>query len=501
MNHEKDKKQTKRPPVVAIMGHIDHGKSALLDYIRKTNVVEKEAGGITQHVGAYEVVHTGKDNLEEKITFLDTPGHEAFTAIRQRGADVGDLGVLVVSAEDGVKPQTLEALQCMKGADLPFVVAINKIDKPGADINRTKQDLAENEIFLEGYGGKIPWTAISAKTGEGIPELLDLILLVAELEELKGNVNSPGEGIIIEGHLDAKKGIVATAVIKNGTVRKSEFALSGNSLSPLRILENFLGKPIEEATLSSPIRIIGWDSMPKVGDRFKCFSTKKEAREAMSAIEKETPQALEQAESPENTVVIPVVIKADVTGSLEAIRHEIEKLRSEKVVPKIILSGTGSISENDIKTAGINGNALVIGFHTKIDSPAENLAMRLNIPVHTFDVIYKLTEWLQGVVVERTPSVDVEEESGKAKILKTFSKTRDKQIVGGRVENGVLESGSSVKIMRRDSEVGRGRIRELQKQKQKTGSVSESEEFGAMIESKIEIAPGDRIEAFVIVQK
>ncbi len=387
-----------RPPVITIMGHIDHGKSTLLDYIRKTNIVGGEAGGITQHLSAYEVIHSGKDGKEHKITFLDTPGHEAFGAIRARGARVADIGVLVVSAEDGVKPQTLEALKVLRAYSIPFVVAINKIDKPGASVERTKQNLAENDIYLEGFGGTVPWTAISAKTGEGIPELLDLLLLSAEVEELTANPESQASGVIIESNMDAKKGITASAIIKNGTLKKGEFAVCGDSISPLRIVENFLGKPIESATFSSPIRIIGWDKQPRVGEAFVTVQDKKEALALAvnsSELQKSTtaPAKNDSNDSGEKSI-IPLILKTDTAGSLDALVYEIAKLENERIVPKIVLSGLGPISENDIRVATGHQSPLVIGFHTKIDPQAESLALRLGIPVQMFDIIYKLTAWL-----------------------------------------------------------------------------------------------------------
>jgi translation initiation factor IF-2 len=500
MTDTKNKNEITRSPVIAIMGHIDHGKSTLLDFIRKTNIVEKEAGGITQHIGAYEVTHVGKDGKEHKITFLDTPGHEAFSAIRKRGATVADVGVLVVSAEDGVKPQTLEAFECMKKDSLPFVVAINKIDRPGADVERTKQSLAEHEIFLEGFGGHVSWIALSAKTGEGVPELLDLLLLAAELEELRGDPTLSGEGVIIESNLDAKKGITTTAIIKQGTVRKGEFAVSGKSLTPLRILEDFQSKPIGQASFSSPIKIIGWDTLPKVGEKFYCFKEKAKAVEFKENYQ-EGSLAKEAVSQEDGLHVIPIIIKADTAGSLDALVYEIGKIKSDRVRIKIILSGIGPISENDVKSAGINNNALVIGFHTKVETGAQNLALRTGVQVNAFDIIYKLTEWLESTVKENTPSIEVEEVSGNAKILKIFSKIKNKQIVGGRVESGELLVNAPVKIMRRDAEIGRGHVRELQSQKQKTSTVAEGNEFGAMIESKTEIAPGDKIEVFSVVNR
>src|SRR3989344_2453428 len=259
-----------RAPVVVVMGHIDHGKSTLLDYIRKTNVVEKEVGGITQHISAYEVEHTSK-----KITFLDTPGHEAFSAMRARGALVADIAILVVSAEDGEKPQTIEAYKTIAKSKIPFLVAINKIDKPEANVEKTKGELAEQEIYLEGYGGKVPFTLISAKTGEGIDELLGLIVVLAELEGFCGNLALPASGSVIEANLDSRRGIYATLIIKDGTLKRGMTVAAESALCSTRIMENFKGEPIAEASFSSPIRLVGFDKMPKVGGQFRAFSTKR----------------------------------------------------------------------------------------------------------------------------------------------------------------------------------------------------------------------------------
>ncbi len=489
-----------RPPIIAIMGHIDHGKSTLLDYIRKTNIVAKEAGGITQHVSAYEVKHTNKEGLESTITFLDTPGHEAFTSIRVRGSEVADIAVLVVSAEDGVKPQTLEALKCILKAEIPYIVVINKIDKPSADIERTKQSLAENEIYIEGYGGNVPAVPISAKTGQGVPELLDMMLLVAEMEGLTGDSNKNGEGAIIESNLDMRKGISATLIIKDGTVKKGSFVVAEDSFAPVRIMENFMGKSIDLATFSSPIKIIGWNKLPRVGAMFETVSNKKEAEEYIinHKIKAKTKSIVNHKE---DSVALPIIIKADRAGSLEALEHDIAKLGNDKVFIEIAHSGIGSVSENDVKIAAGNNNITILGFSVKIDSGAGNLAERLGIEIKTFDIIYKLTEWIGDKVKEKTPEVEIEETTGRAKIQKFFSRTKDKQIVGGKVASGQISVGENVKIKRREIEIGMDKIKELQTQKVKTSEVAEGYEFGAMIESKIELAPGDFIESFKIVKK
>lgn len=497
-----------RAPVIAVMGHIDHGKSSLLDYIRKTNVIAGEAGGITQHVSAYEVVHKAPDGKEHKITFLDTPGHEAFQALRMRGVQIADIAILVVSAGDGVKPQTLDALKCILEAKIPYIVAINKIDLPDANVDRTKQSLAENEIFIEGYGGDIPAVPISAKTGEGIDDLLDMMILVADIADLTGESGVAGEGIVLESHLDAKKGIAATLVIRTGTVSQGMFVVAGESSSPVRIMENFLGKNIKEATFSSPICIIGWDTLPPVGASFKTFATRKEAESYTQNLKEKNADKNAQKNSNKNRnvsengpVIIPLILKADKGGSLEAIMHKIELLKNDQVEFAVIQNGIGAISESDIKLALGNPSSVVVGFHSKADARAVSLAERSGIQIQLFDIIYKLLESLELLLEERKPHVSVEESTGKAKILKIFSIEKDKQVIGGKVESGSMSVGAQVKILRREAEIGTGKIRGLQKQKEKVGEVAEGSEFGAMIESKIELAPGDRIESVRIVEK
>ncbi|MES2437163.1 MAG: translation initiation factor IF-2 [Patescibacteria group bacterium] len=490
-----------RPPVIAIMGHVDHGKSTLLDYIRKTNIVEGEAGGITQRISAYEVMHKGADGKEHAITFLDTPGHEAFTAIRSRGAKVADIAILVVSAEDGVKPQTIEAHKIIVAAGIPFIVAINKIDKEGADIDKTKVSLAEAGVYVEGFGGDISFVPISAKTGQGVSDLLDMVLLQAELEALQGDRSVPAEGIIIEANLDKRKGISATIIIKNGTLKTGQFVLADTAIVPVRMVENFLGKPIKEATFSNPIRLIGWSELPKVGTSIFSVSSKKEAdqlildRKNGKAPLKNTPV------KETDEAVIPIVLKANEAGGLEALEHEIKKVKNDRVRIKIISSGVGDITENDVKLASGRENTIVLGFNLKVDAQAKSLAEKTGVVIQTFDIIYKLSEWLENAINERTPRMNVEEATGTAKVIRLFSKTKDKQVLGGKVEKGVIMLNAEVKILRRDFEVGRGRVRELQHLKNKATEVPEGKEFGALVESKIEIAPGDRLEAFNVVQK
>jgi translation initiation factor IF-2 len=497
MSQENAQKKIERPPVICIMGHIDHGKSTLLDYIRKTNIVDKEAGGITQKISAYEVIHKGK-----KITFLDTPGHESFAKIRQRGASVADIAVLVVSAEDGVKKQTLEALQCINEAKTPMIVAINKIDKPGADIERTKANLAENEIYLEGYGGSTPFVPISAKFGQGVDDLLDLMLLMAEVEELKGNPENNAEGVVIETNMDKKKGISASMIIKDGTIKSGMFVACGNAIAPTRILENFLGKKITEATFSSPIRITGFDTLPKVGNKFMTFTDKEGALNYISSYQEPVlKKCAVSEEEAENTGTINVIIKADVTGSIEGIEHELEKIKTDRMKIKIVHFGVGDITDNDIHLLGGKPNSLVLGFNVKIDPKALAGAEKSNIQIKTFDIIYKLTEWLTEMALSKTPKINVEEMTGRAKVLKFFSAVKDKNVIGARVEEGEIRIGDEIKIMRKEIEVGRGKIRELQQMKEKTSEVRSGVEFGCQLQSDIAPLPGDKLEAFKIIQK
>ncbi|MDO8572704.1 MAG: translation initiation factor IF-2 [bacterium] len=514
MEKLKNKAIAERPPIITIMGHIDHGKSTLLDYIRKSNIVGGESGGITQHLSAYEVIHPTKEGGTKTITFLDTPGHQAFSNMRSRGANIADIAVLVISAEDGVKQQTTEALKCIKEAGISFIVAITKIDKPNANVERVKQEMAEHEIYIEGYGGDVPCMPISAKSGKGVPELLDMMLLVAELAELKGDKTKPAEGVVIESSLNPKRGISATLIIEDGTLEKGSYVVAEDSFTPVRMMENFLGKNIDEASFSSPIRITGWQKIPTIGAPFKTYASKKEAEVAIEsyltnsrstaqktpALSTITPES-ESTEEEMSVVIIPLIIKTDVVGTLEAIEKEISGLDTEKVKIKLVQKGVGTISENDVKTVAGFHEPIIIGFHVSVDGNVSQLAERHGANVVIFNIIYKISEWLQKEIERRTPRVETEEMTGQAEILKMFSKNKNKQVVGGRVTMGVLKAKSIVKIIRREHEIGRGKIIELQRQKLSTDEVIEGNEFGTMIESKIEIARGDTIESFILVRK
>jgi len=507
----------KRAPVVVVMGHIDHGKSTLLDYIRKANVVAGEAGGITQHVGAYQAESAGTDGTKKTFTFLDTPGHEAFGGIRKRGAAAADVAILVVSAEDGVKPQTLDAMREIKASGIPYIVAINKIDKPNADPNRTRQSLGENEIYVEGWGGDTPCVEISALNGTGIPELLDMIDLVAELADLKADPKGPATGIVIESEL-TRKGTSATLLIKNGTLKVGSFVVAGGSYASVRYIDSFSGQKLESAGPSTPVVLYGWDTVPPTGANFVMIDSKKDAErlavENAIALKKASTniapakmaadkiRGLSGQDGPQ-IVTIPIVIKADVIGSLEGVQHELAKIKHDKVQLKIVAAGIGEIGENDVKLAVSDPSIILLGFNVGTDKKAEAVIERSPIPlrVQKFKIIYELAQFVRDEVTSRIPKEYVEEVTGRAKILAVFSKEKDKQVIGGKVQEGVLETGEGVRIMRREVEIGRGTIRELQQQKKRASEVREGYEFGTMIEAKIEIAVGDKVEAVRMIEK
>jgi len=505
---EKEAKSV-RPPVVAILGHIDHGKSTLIDYIRKTEVTASEVGGITQHIGAYEITHKTKDGREKHITFLDTPGHEAFSSIRNRCANVADIIALVVSAEDGVKPQTIEVFKSIKECALPYLVIISKIDKPSADIARTKQSLAENEIYVEGFGGDTPVVELSAKTGKGVDEFLDMISLMTEMDGKKADRDALGSGVIIETRRDAKRGITAVGIIKDGTVRQGLFAAaragqaaSSGTVTPIRFLLDANGNMVDELSFSSPVQIIGWDKMPLIGAEFKTFLKKDEAQEfASSAVNQIDTRIQTQTDEEKGVATLPLLIKADTAGSLEAISSEIGKLSRERIVPKIVLSSVGGINENDIKSSLAVPGAVIIGFNAKVDPQAALLAERSGITLFAFSIIYELTDKVKELLSEREPRFEGEVIEGTVKILKLFGSSKGKQVIGGRVVTGLIRKGVIIKIVRREVEIGQGKVKELQQSKIETDSVSEGAEFGAMIESKIEIVPGDVLNSITVVPK
>ena len=460
-----------RPPVVVIVGHIDHGKTTLLDYIRKTNVAKQEAGMITQSIGAYEIEHKGK-----KITFIDTPGHEAFSQMRAHGVKVADLAVLVVAADDGVKPQTKDALTHIREAGVPFVVAINKVDLDSANIEKTKQELTKAGVLLEGEGGNVSYQLISALKGDGVGELLDLITLAAEVEKLAYDPDRAGQGVVVKSSRDAQRGIIVGAVIKNGTVHVGDRVSTATAYGKVKSLENFLGELIKHVEPSSPVLIFGFTKLPDIGE---LFTVVEETPEELIHPSREEPLPL-----PEEEEYIKLILKANEAGSLEALKGIVDKLSSETPMT-IVKIGVGNVYENDVKLADTL-KALIVGFNTKIDKAALNLAKAHNVIILTSPVIYELEEelreYLRGVAVVEERIIE---------ILATFGTPKGKQqVVGGRVIKGYVKNQESFTVVYDDKSIGSGKILNLQLQKEDISQAEEGQEVGLLVESDEVIKEG-----------
>lgn len=487
-----------RPPVVAIMGHVDHGKSSLLDYIRNSNIVAGEAGGITQHIAAYEVTHKDMSGALKKITFIDTPGHAAFSHMRNRGARIADIAILIVSAEEGVKTQTTEAIKTIQNEKVPYIVAITKTDKTNANVEKVKSDLLAEGVYVEGYGGDTPCVPVSSKTGAGVDDLLETILLLATFQEFTGDSEKLASGFVVETNMDQQRGISATLIIKNGTLTKGGFIVVDDTYAGTRLIENFQGESMDTATFSSPIRITGFTSIPRIGSAFTTVMTKKEAEE--QSLEART--LLKELEAKqiinvtEGTKIIPIIIKSDVFGSAEAIEGEIEKLSTEEVFFKIIKKGVGSINESDVQLALSDKNTIIIGFNVDIERSVPDINDVEQITIKTFNIIYKMTEWLEQERATRKPTKEVESMIGQAKILKVFSSTKNSHVAGGNATAGTLRTKDQFKLIRAGEEVARGHITGLQMAKSPVSSVELGNEFGMMLDCKVEPAQNDILETF-----
>ncbi len=501
------------------MGHVDHGKTKILDVIRKTAVAEKESGGITQHIGAYQVELTtsdpkgeqilnGTDKRREtrKITFLDTPGHEAFAAIRSRGIKVADIAVLVVAADEGVKPQTKEAIAIINEEKIPTVVAINKIDKEGANIQRVKQELAAENILVEDWGGKIPVVEISAKQNKNIGELLDMILLVAELENLQEDLSPPAKGVIIESNLDKRKGYVATALVQKGKLRTGDWIAAGTTVGKIKFMEDFLGRLIIEAVPSQPVRIIGLSSSPAIGKEFIVANSRDEASNLAAENANLAPLFRffkgipESKETIDKNKTLNIIFKSDVSSSLEAIESALGAIKSEEVACRVVSHDIGNVSESDIKFA-IGSGALVVGFRVEIDPSAKKLAEKENVKVATFSIIYELAEYIRQEMSKLLEPEIRRTLLGKVKILAVFKKDSKSQIIGGKVISGKITRGTLADVVRNNAKLLGGRIIQLQQNKQDASEVNEGFECGMKFESlpnqpAWDIKEGDVLEVY-----
>lgn len=507
MESKKDKQERtsqSRPPIVVILGHVDHGKTSILDFIRKSKVAEKESGGITQHIGAYTVEHSVKSpeattgQANRKITFIDTPGHEAFSAMRSRGAKVADIAILVVAAEEGVKPQTKEAIDIILHQNLPLIVAINKMDKPNALPDKVKKELADNNILVESLGGQVPAIFTSPKTGLGIDELLEMILLIAEMEDFQGDAAKPASGVIIESRMDTRRGATATLLIKDGTLTNRDIVAAESAFGQIKTMENFLGQPVKEAGPSTPILISGFDTVPPVGETWQALPSIEEAL-AKVAIkgprEKQKREPAEILNVAEGQKVFNLILKADVFGSLEAIREVIKGVPQEEVLLRVIKSEVGDITESDIQLAE-SAKAKIYGFRVKNGADIESLAQRRGVKIALSPIIYELIQAVRHDASRLLSPEITRQKLGQLKILEIFKVTGNQQIIGGKVLNGKIERGVEVDIFRDKEFLGSGRITQLQQNKKATPEVGKDRECGLLLESKEMVDKGDLLEAY-----
>jgi len=490
---EKNENLITRPPIVVVLGHVDHGKTSLLDYIRKTHVAEKEAGKITQHIGAYEIDFQG-----HKITFIDTPGHEAFSQIRSRGAKVADIAILVVAADEGVKPQTIESIQYIKEEGIPFVVAINKIDKPEANVEKVKQELLKAGVLLEKMGGDVPFQTVSARTGEGVNELLDIVLLLAEMQGLKANPQAPASGVVIELHLDRQRGNTATLIITDGTLHSGDSIYTSHAQGKVKILEDFQGRVIEEATFSSPVRVVGFNQLPLIGEKFWVGSERKESAPISSVPETGEVKKIYSSLGDRNApLTIPLIIKTDVSSSAEALAKVIDHLGKKNHWFFLVLrSKIGDISENDLKIANPKGT-LIIGFRVKQRPETTNILLaNKRLIIEEGEVIYELEEKIQKAV-ERNFVVKSEETIlGKLEVLAIFHPVKKKQLIGGKVLEGKVMNKASFHLQREGKDIALGKVLNLQKERKDVKEVSAKEECGLLVDCAEEIEKGDILEFF-----
>ncbi len=500
---EDPKDQQKRAPVVTIMGHVDHGKTSLLDAIREANVAAREAGGITQHIGAYQVELNNR-----KIVFIDTPGHEAFTRMRARGAKVTDIVILVVAADDGVMPQTLEAIDHAKAAGVPIIVAINKIDKPEAQPDRIKQQLSDRGLLAEDWGGETVMVPVSARTQQNLELLLEMILLVADMQDLKANPSRPGTGTVIEAQLDRGRGPVATVLVRNGTLKVGDFFICGSVFGKVRAMINDRGQQIRKAEPSTPVEVLGLESLPEAGDDFQVVTDTAKAKQIVNFRDQKAKEAalaksgrltLEQLHKQmrEGEVKeLPIIIKTDVGGSAEVLTEALQKLSNEKVTIRVIRSGVGAINESDVLLASAS-NAIIIGFNVRPERNATALAEQEKVDVRLHTIIYNLTDEIKRAMVGLLEPVFREIYKGKAEVRETFRITKVGNVAGCQILDGTISRDCEMRLLRDNIVVHTGRIGSLRRFKDDVSEVKSGMECGITVENYGDIKQGDIIEAFV----
>jgi len=496
MIEEKKQNLITRPPVVVILGHVDHGKSSILEKIKDLKITEKESGGITQHIGAYEIEHSSTGSGQaKKITFIDTPGHEAFDAMRSRGAKIADIAILVIAADEGIKPQTKEAIAHIKKAGIPMIVAFNKIDKPGADPEKIKRELVKQDILVESMGGKVPSINTSAETGQGISDLIELILLVAEMEDLKTDFSTLAQGVVIESYLGSNRGPTATLILEKGVLKKGDIIATNSALGKVRIMEDFQGNCVSQALPSIPVVVIGFETVPGVGEEFKFFYSLEQAK---SQIKK--PKFFERTkniiEKDKNKKSLNLILKIDVLGSLEAIENVLKNIPQGKVSVNVLKAATGDISDSDVRMAK-TFNAKIIGFKVRTNQAAQKLALREKITIMNFEVIYELAQAVRQFLEKKVGSEIVKTNIGKINILAIFKKEKNNQIVGGKVMTGEVKRGANLEVYRDEELAGKGKIIKLQQDKKDVDQVGKGRECGILFSGDLELKEGDVLEAYV----
>ncbi len=501
-----------RPPVVTVMGHVDHGKTTLLDKIRETEVAAGESGGITQHISAYQITLNkpkNKDLKNKTITFIDTPGHAAFSAMREHGTAITDIVVLIVAADDGVMPQTIEVIKQAQGNNVPLIVAINKTDLPDSDITKIKQQLAEYDLVPEDWGGKTIMVEISAKTGKGVDQLLEMILLQAEMMDLKADPNEKAVGIVIESQMEKGVGPVARVLIENGTLHRGESVAIGSAYGKVRVLENFRHEAIESAGPSTPVRIAGLKSLPDFGARLLAFSDEKSAREnaflvreGHSSIRMATAKRIATEENNQETekIELNLIIKADVAGSLEAIKKTLSEIKSADYGINIIAEGVGAISDSDVTLAQTT-KTLILGFRTTIAGAAKHLAEKEGIIAKIFQVIYELIDYAKEELANTLPPEIIEEELGHGKVLAIFRDDKKGFVAGGSVDSGKLTIGGEIKFLQKDIETYRTKILSLRREKNEVKESESGTECGFSLPAGSIVAVGDTFVGFKTIYK
>ena len=489
---EQKKKLQTRPPVVVILGHVNHGKTSILDYIRKSKVAEKESGGITQHIGAYQVEH--QDKL---ITFIDTPGHEAFSAMRSRGAKIADIAILVVAAEEGIKPQTKEAIQHIKKTGIPAIVAINKIDKKEAQPEKVKGELAKQDILVESFNGSVPSVNVSAKTGQGIDNLLEMINLVSEMEELKDDPSQPTSGAIVESNCNSQRGNTATLLVREGILTNKDIIGTDSAFGKVKIMEDFQGKPIKEATASTPAVVTGFNQVPQVGEKFYIFDNLNEAQARVNrkSAKRQPEDNKEVLVFEANKKILNIILKCDVYGCLEAIKESLRSIPSEEVAIRILKADAGEINESDIKLAE-SAKAKIISFRNKTSSAIQRLANQKKVKIITFDIIYELIQAVRELLSKLLEPEITRNVIGQLKVLAVFRTEKDKQIIGGKVTNGQAKQGIQTDIIRGTTKIGKGRIAQLQRDKKEIDEVNKGQECGIQFRGDTIIEEGDILEFY-----